>query len=341
MPSESSGVSERLFQEGVKYFVDHPDKWISRRELQEALGIKKTQACRLCGELSIRLYLTEKEHKADNSPLYLMLESEHLKSATKELASISTLTEDDRRLLSILMDMADSSGLYGDMVKNLRNHIALSRFSDRGIIPVSTYSPEMQISEQAQTFIPTILRAISESKSVWVTYKAPWSDKEKCYTVNPIGLFTKNDILYMYSYNPYFEHTVVHAVSRISDISIFQDTTTPEEFKDLSKILDPFGISVDDEPTEVTVWIDSDQAFFEKESMKNKGSKITDNPDGSITITICTRNLYACKRWILSLGCQARCLRPRFFSESIVEVMQSAISLYSYTCTCYDITKRI
>lgn len=328
MRSDNSGVSERLFQEGVQYFVNHPDKWISRRELQEALGIKKTQACRLCSELSIRLYLTEKEQKADNSPLYLMLESEYLKSATKELASISTLTEDDRRLLTILMDMADSSGLYGDMVKKLRNHISLSRFSDRGIIPVSIYSPEMQISEQAKDFIPTILRAIAESKSVWITYKAPWSDREKHYTINPIGLFTQNDILYMYSYNEYFGNTVVHAVSRIIDISIFQETTTPEEFKDLSRILDPFGIAVDDKPTEVTVWIDPEQAFFEKESMKSKDARITDNPDGSITITISTRNLYACKRWILSLGCQAKCLGPKDLVGSIIDETKLTIEQY-------------
>lgn len=327
MRSDSSGVSERLFQEGVQYFINHPDKWVSRRELQEALGIKKTQACRLCDMLTVRLYLTPREQKADNSPLYLMLESEHMKSATKELASISTLTEDDRRLLTILMDMADSSGLYGDMVKKLRSHIALSRFADRGIIPVNTYSPEMQISEQAKT-IPTILRAISESKSVWITYKSPWSETEKRYTVNPVGLFTQNDILYLYSYNPYFEHNVVHAVSRISDVSIFQDTTTPGEFKDFSKILDPFGIAVDDEPTEVTVWIDPEQAFFEKESMKNKNAEITDNPDGSITITISTRNLYACKRWILSLGSQAKCIAPVHLISEINLELESTLTYY-------------
>ena len=328
MRSDNSGVSERLFQEGVQYFVNHPDKWISRRELQEALGIKKTQACRLCDMLTVRLYLTPREQKADNSPLYLMLESEHMKSATKELASISTLTEDDRRLLTILMDMADSSGLYGDMVKKLKSHIALSRYADRGIIPVNSYSPEMFENEHSKAFIPTILRAISESKSVWITYKSPWSEKEKRYTVNPVGLFTQHDILFLYSYNPYFEHTVVHAVSRIVDVSIFQDATTPEEYKDLSKILDPFGIAIDDEPTEVTVWIDPEQAFFEKESMKNKDAKITDNPDGSITITISTRNLYACKRWILSLGCQAKCLGPNVFLENIRDELESSINKY-------------
>lgn len=226
------------------------------------------------------------------------------------------------------MDMADSSGLYGDMVKKLRSHIALSRFSSRGIIPVNTYSPEMQLSEQAQTIIPTILRAISESKSVWITYKSPWSDTEKRYTVNPVGLFTQNDILYLYSYNPYFKHNVVHAISRISDVSIFQDTTTPGEFKDLSKILDPFGIAVDDEPTEVTVWIDPEQAFFEKESMKSKNAIITDNPDGSITITISTRNLYACKRWILSLGCQAKCLEPETLRLEIKKELEYSLKQY-------------
>lgn len=329
MRSDNSGVSERLFQEGVQYFVNHPDKWISRRELQEALGIKKTQACRLCDMLTVRLYLTPREQKADNSPLYLMLESEHMKSATKELTSISTLTEDDRRLLTILMDMADSSGLYGEMVKKLRSHIALSRYADRGIIPVNAYSPEMQFSEQTQTIIPTILRAVSESKSVWITYKSPWSETEKRYTVNPVGLFTQNDILYLYSYNPYFEHNVVHAVSRISDVSIFQDSFTPEEFKDLSKILDPFGIAVDDEPTEVIVWIDPEQAFFEKESMKNKNAKITDNPDGSITITISTRNLYACKRWIFSLGCLAKCQAPEEFVNDIKQELQETQNQYT------------
>lgn len=328
MRSDNSGVSERLFQEGVQYFVNHPDKWISRRELQEALGIKKTQACRLYDMLTVRLYLTPREQKADNSPLYLMLESEHMKSATKELASISTLTEDDRRLLTILMDMAESSGIYGDMVKKLRSHIALSRYADRGIIPVNAYSPEMQLNEQAQVFIPTIMRAISESKSVWITYKSPWSEKEKRYTVNPVGLFTQNDILYLYSYNPYFEHNVVHAVSRISDVSIFQDSFTPEEFKDLSMIIDPFGIAVDDEPTEVTVLIDPEQAFFEKESMKNKDAKITDNPDGSITITISTRNLYACKRWILSLGSQAKCIAPVHLISELKLELESTLTYY-------------
>ena len=326
MRSDNSGVSERLFQAGVQYFVNHPDKWISRRELQEALGIKKTQACRLCTELILRIFLRTREQNANNSPLYMMLESEHLKSATKELASISTLSEDDRRLLSILMDMAESSGLYGDMVKNLKNHLALCRFANRGIIPVSSYSPEMFENESTKDLVPIIMRAISESKSVWITYKSPWADKEKRYTVNPVGLFTQNDILFMFSYNPYFDHNVVHAVSRIKDISIFEDAVTPEEFKNLSKILDPFGIAVDDEPTEVTVWIDPDQAFFEKESMKNKNARITDNPDGSITIIISTRNLYACKRWILSLGSQAKCLDPESVVEDIREELRTTLS---------------
>lgn len=328
MKNEGSGVSERLLQAGVKYFADHPDKWISRRELQEALGIKKSQACRLCSELSVRLYLTEKEQKAENSPLFLMLESEHLKSATKELSSISTLTEDDRRVLTILMDMADSSGLYGDMVKNLKSHIALSRFSDRGIIPVYAYSPDMQVNDQAKSYIPTILRAISESKSVWITYKNPWSDNVKRYTVNPVGLFTQNDILYMYSYNPYFGHNVVHSASRIMDINIFEDAYTPEKFRDLSGILDPFGIATDDEPTKVTVWIDAVQAFFEKESMKNRNARITEDSDGSITIDISTRNRYACKRWILSLGRQAKCLGPEDLVEEIKEEILEAAEQY-------------
>ena len=38
------GVSEKLFQLTISYFVNHPDRWIRRREIQTALGIGKTQA---------------------------------------------------------------------------------------------------------------------------------------------------------------------------------------------------------------------------------------------------------------------------------------------------------
>lgn len=328
MRSDSSGVSERLFQEGVQYFINHPDKWVSRRELQEALGIKKTQACRLITILSKRLCLDDNDPKEDNSPLYLMLKTEHLKSATKELASISTLTDDDRRILSIIMDMAESSGLYGDMIKDLKRHIELCRFVAKGIIPVTSYSPQMMISEREKSFIPTLLQAISESKSVWITYKSPWAEKEKHYTVNPIGLFTQNDILFLYSYNSYFGHTLVHAVSRIIDVSLFEDTTTPEEYKDLSRVLDPFGIAVDDQPTIVTVWIDPEQAYYEKESLKTKDATITENPDGSITIKIQTRNIFACKRWILGLGCMARCVGPKDLVDEIEKEITTTLKQY-------------
>ena len=93
-------------------------------------------------------------------------------------------------------------------------------------------------------------------------------------------------------------------------------------------ILDPFGIATDDEPTEVTVWVDPEQAFFEKESMRNKDAEIVDNPDGSITISISTRNLYACRRWILSLGCQAKCLKPEKLVKEIKQEIADVDKLY-------------
>ena len=328
MNENSSGVSERLFQQGVYYFINHPDKWISRSEIQEALNIGKTQACKLCQELERRIYLTAKEQKKENSPLWLMLESEHMKSATKELLSISTLTEDDRRILTILMNMADSSGLYGDMVKSLKSHIALARFSERGIIPILNFSPDMQISEENKKFLPVVFQAIEQGKSVWITYKSHWSGDEKTYTVNPIGVFTQNEILYLFSYNPYFNDTVVHAFSRIRNIDLYIDSATPEEFKDLNRVMDPFGIAVDENPTTATVWIDHYQAPFEMELKRSKEAQITEHKDGSITMTITTHNKFALKRWIMSLGRQARCTDPPELVKEIRAEIDAAKANY-------------
>lgn len=325
------GVSEKLLQQAVSYFIYHPDIWISRNQMQKALDIGKTQACRLYKSLTYYLPClesNEEERNADNSPLKYRLTSDSLKRAEKELYQISSLTNEDRTILTILMDMAESTGLYGDMINRLKEHLSLSRFASKGIIPMVSYSPDMQLGGEGQQFVPDILKAIDQSKSVWITYKAPWSDEPKKYTINPIGIFSQNDILYLFSYNPYFSHSVVHAFSRIKNIELFEDAETPEEFKDLSQIIDPFGIATDEETSTITVWIDPDQAIFEKEAARSKTAQITENDDGSIIMTVQTRNWFACKKWILSLGSQARCLGPEEMIDEIKNELSELVNQY-------------
>lgn len=318
-----NSVSGKLYQQAISFFVSHPDRWFSRKQVQDALGIGKTQACRLFQALASVTCLESNEfdRPADNSPLKLRLSTENIRTAELELSQISSLSNDDRMILTILMDMAESTGLYGGMIEKLKEHLSLSRFASKGIIPMVSYSPDMQTSGEGRQFIPDILKAIDQGKSVWITYKSPWSEEKK-YTINPIGIFSQNDILYLFSYNPYFNHTMVHAFSRIRNIEIFEDAVTPEEFKDLSLIIDPFGIATDDEPITVKVWIDPAQAIFEKEAARSKNAQISENEDGSIIMTVQTRSRYACKKWILSLGCQARCLEP----EDLVEEIRSDLS---------------
>ena len=325
---DKTGVSERLFQEGVNYFIKNPDRWISRRELQDKLGIGKTQTCKLIDVLSMRIHLIQEEQKHENSPLRLKLESEYLRNAEQELASISTLTDDDRRILSVLMNMADSSGLYGNMVKNLRNHIAMSRFSQKGIFPIISYNPEMQTRGEGSQFIPLLFQAIEQGKSVWITYKTNWGDDVKRYTINPIGFFKEYESLYLFSYNAYHKQNMVHAISRIKNIELNKEASTPEKFKDLSAVIDPFGIAIDSKTITVKVWIDHYQAPFEKEAARSETAKIIDNKDGSIIMTVKTRNRFACKRWLMSLGRQAKCLEPKELADEIRDEHAEAAEQY-------------
>ncbi len=204
----------------------------------------------------------------------------------------------------------------------------MSQFLNKGVIPVYSYSPEMQINEESREFLPLLFKAIADRKKIWITYHNPWGE-EKSYTVNPISLFKQNGTLYLYSYNDYFENSMVHAFSRIKEISIADDAIIPEEFRDMKHIIDPFGIAIDDDYTGVIVWIDPEQAFFEKESLKNEKAEITDNEDGSIIIKIKTRNRYACKRWILGLGSQAKCLGPDDLVEEIKQDILNTSSQYN------------
>ena len=325
-------VSSKLYQQAISFFLYHPDRWFTRKEIQDALGIGKTQACRLFVALGQAACIedNEEDKPAPNSPTKLRLSSENIARAQKELYQISSLTNEDRTILTILMDMADSTGLYGNMIVKLKEHLSLSRFAEKGIIPMVSYSPDMQVAGDGRRFVPEILKAIDQNKSVWITYKSPWSEKESRYTINPIGLFSQNDILYLFSYNPYFDHTMVHALSRVKNIELFEDAETPEKYKDLSLVIDPFGIATDEETITVKVWIDPDQAIFEKEAARSKNAQIKENDDGSIVMTVQTRSRYACKKWILSLGCQARCLEPGDLVEEIRNDLSSLMDQYEY-----------
>lgn len=173
-------VSSKLYQQAISFFLYHPDRWFTRKEIQDALGIGKTQACRLFVALGHAACIedNEEDKPAPNSPTKLRLSSENIARAQKELYQISSLTNEDRTILTILMDMADSTGLYGDMIKKLKEHLSLSRFAEKGIIPMVSYSPDMQVAGNGRRFVPEILKAIDQNKSVWITYKSPWSEKE-------------------------------------------------------------------------------------------------------------------------------------------------------------------
>ena len=325
-------VSSKLHQQAISFFLYHPDRWFTRKEIQDALGIGKTQACRLFVALGHVACIedNEEDKPAPNSPTKLRLSSENIARAQKELYQISSLTNEDRTILTILMDMAESTGLYGDMINKLKEHLSLSRFASKGIIPMVSYSPDMQVAGDGRRFVPEILKAIDQNKSVWITYKAPWSEEPKKYTINPIGIFSQNDILYLFSYNPYFNHSVVHSFSRIKNIKLFEDAETPEKYKDLSLVIDPFGIATDEETITVKVWIDPDQAIFEKEAARSKNAQITENEDGSIIMTVQTRSRYACKKWILSLGNQARCLEPEDLVKEIRSELSESVNQYEH-----------
>ena len=47
-------------------------------------------------------------------------------------------------------------------------------------------------------------------------------------------------------------------------------------------------------------------------------------------MTIQTRSRYSCKKWILSLGCQARCLEPENLVEEIREELSNLVNQYEY-----------
>lgn len=328
---EADGVGEQLFQEGALYLLDKGGYWVSRKELQEKLKIGKSTACRLLEALSIRLPLEEKQGSGNR--MYYRLPEGSAKSVKNQMVMAPTLTADDRRMLSVLIRFAESSHLYGTMVTTLRKHLVAASGGNGKFYPVfSASSVRQKLTPRVKEALPLLFQAIDEKHAVLLTYQSPTAETTKQYVIHPIGIFSQDGNLYLYSYNPEHGNGQVNACARIHKVELLEEKCAiPKGMGDITKLCDPFGIAMDAKETTVVVHIGKRQAFYEQEKEWPEGTIMEEQEDGSMQMTITTKNRSACKRWILSLGDQGKVLSPDDFVQEVGAEIKKTSELYAPT----------
>ena len=322
-----TNVSKYLIDQVAMMFLRHPGQAYSRADIQNMLGVSKPTACRIVTELSKQIRLEEKK---EGHQIYYMLSEDESEKIYQSLDFILAVSDHERLALSFLLNSGSSSNIFGSSVDDLSRKLrkaGLVSFSSLNIR--EKISTPQKLDKDNVNYVDTLLTALETSTKIDITYKAAFSDSVKEHELWPVGLYIRNNNLYLYAYDPKHKEATSYAYSRMRTVALRYDEhySIPEGISMEDCISDPFGVATA-EPRRVCVHIFNKQAFFEKEKVWPKGSVLTECEDGSILLELTITDPSAFHAWALSLGENCHVESPDDLAEWVRVSHEEALRLY-------------
>lgn len=180
-----------------------------------------------------------------------------------------------------------------------------------------------------QDIIDVLTDAIFSQETCRVQYHSFYDDQTRSFRIDPLHFFEQDGGLYLFVRATSYGHIRVLAVERIISIEPMKEKFTPPDAFDAESLLKgAFGIIYDD-PVNVKVKFSKDSARYIKERKWAAEQSITDQPDGSIIMEMCTSGWFEVKRWVLSFGSQAEVLEPNKMRDEVRNELMDAFGQYS------------
>jgi predicted DNA-binding transcriptional regulator YafY len=159
-----------------------------------------------------------------------------------------------------------------------------------------------------------------------VTYHSFIYNEIKRFQIDPLKLFEHAGALYMFARVIDFDSISILTVRRIKQIAVIdQHFEFPEGF-DPEEILDSAAELIIGEPVSARIWFSKDVADYIRNSRWALKQDISDQPDGSIILSIGSSGVVDIRKWVLSFGSQAKVVEPRILIDEIeaeIERMRS------------------
>ncbi len=294
-------VSKHTLDKAALIFIRHPDEVYTRADIQNILGVSKSTAIRVLTELSMTLNLSE-EQQGQTS--YYKLSKENADKIQQTLSFVLAVADRERLALSFLLHSQGASNVFSKSISDLSK-----KLDDAGLLSYQyeavqeVHKNTQRVNEDNENLLDTLFTALESKTVLEIEYKSARSNSVKVHEVYPIGLFMKEDNLYLFAYDPKHDNPTSYAFSRMLSASLKYDEhyTIPDGITMQNIVNDPFGIA-NTETRKVKVRITGNQVFYEKEKNWPQGTVLTYNPDGSLTIEFTTSDSFAFIHWALSLG---------------------------------------
>ena len=176
-----------------------------------------------------------------------------------------------------------------------------------------------------ESVIKTLTESILDRSACIITYHVFYKDEIEDVEIGPLHFYENNGGLYLFAVKLKEKVVRSYAVERIKSIrTIKKDVNYPENFEPEETLNSAFDM-IHGDPVSVKIQFSQSEARYIKEKVWAKDQNITENPDGSITISMTTSGYRDVKRWVMSFGKEARLLAPEKMKLEIKEELKKIL----------------
>ncbi|MDZ7794732.1 MAG: WYL domain-containing transcriptional regulator [Spirochaetia bacterium] len=180
-----------------------------------------------------------------------------------------------------------------------------------------------------EVIFENLLKAIVERISCTVTYTALSHGRTKSYNIDPLRLFEHDGALYLFAQLPGPKVIRILAVDRIEEISLLnKHFDEPNNFYPEELLETTFDLTLGD-AVEITIQFTSAAARRVRGRTWAKNQEITEQQDGSLSLTMETSGKADVLRWVLSFGDQAKITNPPELIEEFKMLISSLSKVYN------------
>ncbi len=181
--------------------------------------------------------------------------------------------------------------------------------------------------KKTSSTVQSFIKAIENKKWLDVSYKRAKGNDYYTWTIYPLVVFVADKNIYAYILNREWELRTL-AIERVYKVKREFEAPIPEGKYNIEEYFnDPFGPYIDNEPFEIVISIDEEQALYEKNKKWPSCVSIEEVDNKTILRTV-TRNSFHAKRFVLSNIPHMQVLSPQWMKDEIVNDLYSAIELY-------------
>lgn len=191
---------------------------------------------------------------------------------------------------------------------------------------------EKSLNAKGNEYLGVLLSAIKERKVLMIHYKRFGEQQAKSYTYHPCVLKEYRNRWYVTGRCPDNDRIITFALERLVDVIVTRSFFTAEQaFDARAYFKHSFGISVLSgyQPETVTLRFHPDEAPYIKSQPLHETQTIVQDDAQAFVITLDVIPSYELKAQINSYGDHVEVLTPPFLREQHINVLQSALRLYS------------